>query len=449
MAVVRRGSNKYSSSATATSHQIPLPSGSVAGDFVVVAAVNSSWSANFTFPGTTLLNSGVADGTMHYGLFTKTLTSGDITAGSLTVDMSLSQHLSAVIVGYSVAGTVEVSTVWDKNNVSLAYTDAPVTAANSTNDILVFSLIKHSSTSQAYSSTSPSVTNLQTAIIQGQVSAFGGVYTGTPAQRRNTWGVASANGVGFQVAVKESAGPSDPSTVDWDEGDPVALDDATISGTVNRTDAGAYDLLTYPQGADLATVTWPTASLAAYSVRFYLHTPSSWPDTAAAIFHALSGASLLAGVDLAGTFNPGQLRWKLSSSTEAFRTTSNVMGASSVYRVEIQVDTVNGTIRGALFETGSDAALYDSGVISGSVGGSADGFSFGRVKTMASLLSFSISRVKVVNTVGSLIGRHTTDVLPPGPTVLGVWNGSSLDAVSILGVWNGTSVDSVEILAIN
>jgi hypothetical protein len=445
MTTTRRGANTYAASSASTSHNVPLPTGSVAGDLVLVVASNPLFATTFTMPGTQILN--VGNNSMHYGVSKKVLVTGDITAGYLTVGTGASSLITAHIVGYSVAGDFSVGTVWSKGAVSLAYTTALAVADNGTDDILVFSLIKHSSaSSQSYTSTSPSVTSLGTAILQGTggvPSQQAGVYTGTPADRTNTWSVASTNGVGFQVAVLPV--PIPPVLgVDWEDGAPSASGGAVTSGIVTTTDLGPYTKANFPQGAGTASLTWTTENLAAYSVRFYLHAPASWSDTAAAIFHAMTGSTLLPGLDVSGSLTPGQLRWKLNTSDEAFRTTAHSMVTSTVYRVEIQVDTVNNTIQGGLFAMGGTVPVYNSGVLSGVVGNAANKFSFGRIKNMASLPDFSISRIKVVNSVGSWIGRHSTDTLPGPPELLGVWNGTTIDETVALGIWNGTHIDATD-----
>lgn len=445
MTIVRRGASTYVSSAAALSHNVPLPTGSQIGDLVILAASNPSFSAAFTLPGSSMLNAG--SNTMRYGVSKKRLIAADITQGSLTVGISTSQEMTAVCVGYSSAGDFGTpGTVWEKGGVSLASTTSPLVGNNSPNDVLAFSLIKHSGTSQSRTGTTPSITSLATSIRNGPgvPSAAVGVYTGTPSDIVTTWSVASSNGVGFQIAVLDTP-PAN--SVDWTDVNPTTIG-ATISGIVTISDVGDYNVATFPQGAGTATLDWTLDSLDKYSVRYYLHAPAAWSATAAEIFRALNGATFLTGVAIGGTGSPGQLRWLLTATTEAFRTASNLLSNSTIYRVEIQADTVNNTIRGAVFQLGATVPLYDSGLISGLVGSLANKFSFGRVKTMASLPDFSISRVKIINSVGDWIGRHVTDPLPPGPSVLGVWNGGSLAAVEVLGVWNGTQIKAADVISI-
>lgn len=212
MPTTRRGSSQYVSTSAMTSHAVPLPMGSQVGDWAILGACNQAWGAVFTLPGTVILEAG--NNTMRYGLCAKQLDSSDITAGALTVglDAGSAQQVAAVCVVYSeAAGFGSVGTVWNKGATSLPYTVAPMVTSDGSQDILVFSLIKHSSGSQAYSSTAPTTTSLQEAVKTGSgvPSAFVGVYTGAAAERTNTWAASSSNGVGFQIAVTPtSASPS-------------------------------------------------------------------------------------------------------------------------------------------------------------------------------------------------------------------------------------------------
>lgn len=211
MTVTRRGVTQFASAAPNTTHQIPLPSGSLEDEWVICAATAPQWSAVFTFPGTELLNAGNT-ATMHYGLFKKQLTATDITNGYLAVGVSISHHVCAIMVGYTdAAGFGDPGTVWDKGGItSIAYTDAELIDDNGTDDVLCFSLIKHSGGSQSFVSTSPSITSLGAGAIKtgsSVPSAHGAVFTGTPQTVRTTWATSSANGVGFQVPVLATPPP--------------------------------------------------------------------------------------------------------------------------------------------------------------------------------------------------------------------------------------------------
>jgi hypothetical protein len=153
---------------------------------------------------------------------------------------------------------------------------------------------------------------------------------------------------------------------------------------------------------------------------------------------------------VAGVGAPGQLRWKTAFSTEAFRSGNGIIDLADIYRVEIQTDGIAGTMRGAVFDLQSDTALYDSGVQPKSVGAAVTRFHFGRITAQASLRTFGISRVKVVDTVGPWVGRHATDIIPEtAPEMMGVWNGSALDDGEILGVWTGTDLVPTDAIFFN
>ena len=210
MAVTRRGANQYVSSSASTSHNVPLPSGSAAGDWVIVGASNGTFGASFTMPGTELLDEG--SNTMRFAISTKQLTSTDITNNYLNIAISSSQQCTAVIVGYSSAGGFATpGTIWKKGVEGGTFSNLAYTIAEDVTsfgvDILCFSLIKHSGGAQSFSSISSPATTLATALKTGtsMPSAHVGVYTGTPTDITSTWSVASTNGIGVQVAVLDVA----------------------------------------------------------------------------------------------------------------------------------------------------------------------------------------------------------------------------------------------------
>ena len=211
MTVTRRGVTEFASSAPNTVHLVPLPAGSLEDDWVICAATAPQWSAVFTFPGTELLNAGNT-ATMHYGLFKKQLTATDITNDYLSIGVSISHHICAIVVGYvDAAGFGTPGTVWDKGGItSIAYTDAELIADNDTDDVLCFSLIKHSGGSQSFVSTAPSITSLGPGAIKTGAStpaAHAAVFVDAPQTVRTTWSTSSANGVGFQVPVLSTPPP--------------------------------------------------------------------------------------------------------------------------------------------------------------------------------------------------------------------------------------------------
>jgi hypothetical protein len=218
---------------------VPLPSGSVEGDWVVGAAVAPQWSAVFTFPGTELLNSGNI-ATMHYGAFKKQLSSTDISNNYLAVSVSISHQITVILVGYTdAAGFGSPGTVFDRDGVtSIAYTDAFDIADNDDNDVLCFSLIKHSSGSQAFVSTSPSITSLGAALKQGtsMPSAHCAVFVDDPQDVRTTWAASSVNGVGFQIPVLASPPPLPDSPEIMGVWNGTSLDEVELMGLWTGTE---------------------------------------------------------------------------------------------------------------------------------------------------------------------------------------------------------------------
>lgn len=256
MPTTRRGSDQYSAT-TGTSHNVPLPSGSVAGDWVVLAVSAINTAFTLTLPGTSMFASTVSN-TMTYAASKKQLTSTDITNGYLTFTTSSAQNVTAVIVGYSESdGFATPGTVTAKPG-SQATTSAVATGVTSdgTQDILVFSLLKHSGNPQTFTGNSPATTTLQTVIQNGSgvPSAHVGVYTGSAATRTSTWGVSSANGVGFQIAVTPSAGITGTVTADSPTVT-AAVPTLTWSGTVSE-----------PSGSGAITASTPTVTVAVPTV---------------------------------------------------------------------------------------------------------------------------------------------------------------------------------------
>lgn len=215
MATTRRGTNQYTNATAATSFNIPLPSGSVAGDWVIVGAANNDNTRSMSISGATSLY-GAGTGSMYAYIGKKQLTSTDITNGYLTISGGSSFTIAAGIVGYSASGGFgTLGTVTAKPG-SQATTSALGVSSDGSQDVLVFSLTKHSGNPQTFTSDSPSTTTLVNAILSGGgVPAIHiGVFTSSSTNVTSTWGVASTNGVGAQVAVTQST-PTNPTVSVW------------------------------------------------------------------------------------------------------------------------------------------------------------------------------------------------------------------------------------------
>lgn len=207
-------------------HDVPLPAGCAAGDWVIVAALVLASNYTVLLPGDVVVPSRGSN-SMAHAASKKVLTALDISNGYLRLTHSqASTPLAAVIVAYSesagfaAAGTDTTKTATGDSTVAAA------TPSDGTQDILVFSLIKHSGSSQVFLEDTPSTMLVAQNIQQGSgmPAIHVGVYKGTAAQRVSRWSIGSSNGVGFQVAVVPSPGtPPDPEpepgpTVSWWDG---------------------------------------------------------------------------------------------------------------------------------------------------------------------------------------------------------------------------------------
>lgn len=89
------GSNKVSSSTNATAN-LPLPAGSAAGDFILIAQSVFGSSGPVTPAGTTPVAT-AASSNGHYAVVSKTLTAADITAGYITIPAQVAGSLWVAI----------------------------------------------------------------------------------------------------------------------------------------------------------------------------------------------------------------------------------------------------------------------------------------------------------------------------------------------------------------
>ena len=433
-----------------TSHAVPLPAGSAVGDWVILAASNQSFGAIFTLPGTVLLNAGYS--AMRYGLCVKQLDSTDISAGTLLLSVPSAQQVAAVCVGYyGVEGFNRPGTVWAKPS-PMDYTNAPAVASDGTQDILVFSLTKQSATPPVFNGNTPSTTTLQTALKSGSgmPSAHVSVYTGSSADRTSSWDTSSSNGVGFQVSVLPlGASPVTTTVLEWDEGT-IESAGGEVSGMVTVASDTGFDRAVIPQDSLASNFQWYGFLLPRYTLRSYITMPSTWASSSMTILcHQVSGGVVDARMNLSGTGAPGQVRLYRKDNVQVAASSTDLLIVGTVYRWEMQVDTVSDTLRGAVFELGSDTPIWDSGLISGDVGAGAELLKVGKQSPISSLPEMSYSRVLAVDTVGVWLGRHATDTSSASTVdVIGVWNGSSVESVELLGSWNGTSVDAVETIDI-
>lgn len=222
----------------------------------------------------------------------------------------------------------------------------------------------------------------------------------------------AANGIGRIVSIPPAAVVIPDTILEWRDGVPTDFG-AIIDGTITYDDKGDYTEAIIPSGASSAALRWNgLSSITTCTIRMYVEAPASWPASSLTIARAYeTSANNRAGMSLAGTGAPGQWRWLRSSNTTAGATPNETVAFSGKYRVEIQLDAANGTIRGAIFALGSDTPIYDTGLLTGqSIGSFYDRLWFGKVDALASMPEFRISRIKAVRTIGAWVGRDSSDV---------------------------------------
>ena len=236
---------------------------------------------------------------------------------------------------------------------------------------------------------------------------------------------------------------------EWDSG-ALATAGATVNNTVNVVADTGFDRAVMPQSSATDSFSWPSLSLTMFTMRAYITMPSAWASVSAPLMCSqIAGGIQNSRMNLAGTGNPGQVRLIAHNNTQVAQSANSLLSFSTVYRWEMQVDTVNSTIRGAVFPLGSDTPVWDSGLINHDVGGTTVQLRFGKaVSSIPSLPEISISRVKAVDTVGSWVGRHASDTMGGDPedpgSSIALWEAAEAQSSALLGVWNGTGVDLIE-----
>ena len=220
--------------------------------------------------------------------------------------------------------------------------------------------------------------------------------------------------------------------VDWSSG-PFAGAGASAVGTVTEVNRGAfYEVLANSSNGYLR---WTLAAQSVYTIRAYVRVPEEPTDVFMSFLFARrsSGAVDAARFGFTGSLTPGACRWQATGSALVGETVRRAVTAGSVYRVEMQVDSVAGAIRGAIFRLGATLPLYDTGLQSVTSPTGIDRLLIGAVSSSMTPINFGVSRVLMVNTVGSWLGRHSSDP-STGDEVIR-WDTSTLAAsgATILG----------------
>lgn len=106
------------------------------------------------------------------------------------------------------------------------------------------------------------------------------------------------------------------------------------------------------------------------ALRAYLRTPATWSDASqdVVVAQANAGGAPIWRVTFGGTGDPGQLRWVDAAAADAAVSPVGTLVNDTWYRVEVQVDHINGTGRLLVYGDDTGPALWDSGAIASTYG---------------------------------------------------------------------------------
>jgi len=206
----------------------------------------------------------------------------------------------------------------------------------------------------------------------------------------------------------------------WESGT-VAAAGGTVDGAVQQWTQGAWRWAVLPGGTLAAErIRWATAAAARYTLRFYVVVPRSWPTTFTDVMRASASGVQGSIAVLPGTADAGRIRFRDSTSVRG-ESDLGLIQPGQIVRIEVQADTVAGTIRSATFPLGSAVPLYDTGVLAANVLPAPTQFAFGHFVNSPTLGAMAVGSIRVDDTVGSWIGRASADNGTPSPvTVVGI-----------------------------
>lgn len=166
-----------------------------------------------------------------------------------------------------------------------------------------------------------------------------------------------------------------------------------------------------------------TSAVDAFTCRFYLHMPTTFTYanqwSIFSCFQNANNTGHVAGVALSGASDPQRLRWLIDQPATSVNT--SLLGGfepGEVVRVEMQVDTVANTLFTGFFsrKTNRVNGTKNPWLTSQSIYGPALRFLFGHAGSgVSGHQPIGISRIKVVDSVGSWVGRDESDTLPLPP----------------------------------
>lgn len=180
-------------------------------------------------------------------------------------------------------------------------------------------------------------------------------------------------------------------------------------------------------------------SLSAMAVRLYMQF-SAWPSSSFTILRALNASAAQQwGVDLGGTGSPGQVRLRnAANNANTAASATNAITTGTTYRFEVTWDTSGAATCNVYSGNGATALA----TLSGNTGGTSPVtlMRWGPISGVQVAQYYS-SNYALANTA-SLIGPI---VASSGPTLVGVWDGTSIRTAALRGVWDGTTLRSANL----
>lgn len=206
-------------------------------------------------------------------------------------------------------------------------------------------------------------------------------------------------------------------------------DGGTLPTIIGTAPSVSGSTMTFASGSTQNCASW-SVSTSVFTLRWYVTLPSSASSSWSTV-GILLNSTLNARVNISGTSAPGQVRFIRSGNTQIANSATNSTSSGQTYRIELQVDRSAQTYRGAVFALGSDNPLYDTGLLTAiDTGASAfTSVQLGRVSSGVSVGDLAISHIKATDSVGSWIGRHSSDGLAD-PNKIIEWDGGTLPTIT-------------------
>lgn len=209
--------------------------------------------------------------------------------------------------------------------------------------------------------------------------------------------------------------------IEWESGT-VSDSGGQTQGAVEEWTQGGFTWAYLPGGTSAGErVLWDVSVQDQFTHRFYVVIPRSWPVSTTDIYRGSAGGVQGSIVSLPGVNEAGRLYFREAGSAQTATSERGLLAPGQIYRIEQQVDTVAGTVRGAVWHLNTDQPLFDTGVRSAQVDPPATRFAYGHFANTEILAPMAVGAVRVDDTVGSWLGRAPgDDGVPAQVTVVGV-----------------------------